>query len=81
MCGVVDGGITPGLWGYEAGQSGVGDIFGWFVDHCAAEYHERPHGGLDARAAERRPSSASASTGSSRSTGRAATARCWSTTS
>ncbi len=34
MCGVVDGGITPGLWGYEAGQSGVGDIFGWFVDNC-----------------------------------------------
>jgi L-ribulokinase len=32
MCGVVDGGITKGLWGYEAGQSGVGDIFGWFVD-------------------------------------------------
>jgi L-ribulokinase len=31
MCGVVDGGITKGLWGYEAGQSGVGDIFGWFV--------------------------------------------------
>jgi L-ribulokinase len=32
MCGVVDGGIVAGLWGYEAGQSGVGDIFGWFVD-------------------------------------------------
>ncbi len=31
MCGVVDGGITEGLYGYEAGQSGVGDIFGWFV--------------------------------------------------
>ncbi|MFI5678531.1 ribulokinase [Streptomyces cellulosae] len=31
MCGIVDGGILPGLWGYEAGQSGVGDIFGWFV--------------------------------------------------
>jgi L-ribulokinase len=31
MCGVVDGGIVRGLWGYEAGQSGVGDIFGWFV--------------------------------------------------
>ena len=31
MCGVVDGGITAGSYGYEAGQSGVGDIFGWFV--------------------------------------------------
>ncbi|MGS0685184.1 ribulokinase [Nakamurella sp. GG22] len=31
MCGAVDGGITAGYWGYEAGQSGVGDIFGWFV--------------------------------------------------
>ena len=31
MCGVVDGGISEGLYGYEAGQSGVGDIFGWFV--------------------------------------------------
>jgi L-ribulokinase len=31
MCGVVDGGIIAGLWGYEAGQSGVGDIFAWFV--------------------------------------------------
>ncbi|WP_134740983.1 ribulokinase [Nocardioides sp. 503] len=33
MCGVVDGGIVAGSWGYEAGQSGVGDIFGWFVQH------------------------------------------------
>ncbi|MEU0189370.1 ribulokinase [Streptomyces afghaniensis] len=42
MCGVVDGGILPGLWGYEAGQSGVGDIFGWFVrTGLPAEYAER----------------------------------------
>ena len=33
ICGVVDGGILAGLYGYEAGQSGVGDIFGWYVDH------------------------------------------------
>ncbi len=35
MCGAVDGGIVDGLWGYEAGQSGVGDIFAWFADHAA----------------------------------------------
>ncbi|HET6704401.1 ribulokinase [Amycolatopsis sp.] len=43
MCGVVEGGIVAGLWGYEAGQSGVGDIFGWFVEHgvpAAYEGHE-----------------------------------------
>jgi len=40
MCGVVDGGILDGSWGYEAGQSGVGDIFAWFVDNCVPEsYH------------------------------------------
>lgn len=31
MCGVVEGGIVSGLYGYEAGQSGVGDIFAWYV--------------------------------------------------
>jgi L-ribulokinase len=40
MCGVVEDGIIPGLFGYEAGQSGVGDIFAWFVDHAVPPaYH------------------------------------------
>jgi L-ribulokinase len=40
MCGVVDGGIVAGRYGYEAGQSGVGDIFAWFADHAVpAAYH------------------------------------------
>ena len=39
MCGVVDGGIVSGLWGYEAGQSGVGDIFGWFTQHGVPPSH------------------------------------------
>ena len=29
MCGVVRDGVVPGLWGYEAGQSGVGDVLAW----------------------------------------------------
>ena len=31
QCGVVEDGILPGLYGFEAGQSAVGDIFAWFV--------------------------------------------------
>ncbi|WP_104138252.1 MULTISPECIES: ribulokinase [unclassified Cryobacterium] len=37
MCGVVDGGIVSGLYGYEAGQSGVGDIFAWYVNNQVPE--------------------------------------------
>ncbi|SEM54553.1 L-ribulokinase [Nonomuraea pusilla] len=42
MCGVVRDGIVPGLWGYEAGQSAVGDVFAWFVESFVpASYTER----------------------------------------
>lgn len=42
MCGVVEDGIIPGYFGYEAGQSCVGDSFAWFVDNCVpAEYIEK----------------------------------------
>lgn len=33
MCGVVDSGVIEGSIGYEAGQSGVGDIFAWFTSN------------------------------------------------
>jgi L-ribulokinase len=40
MCGVVDGGIVAGLYGYEAGQSGVGDIFAWYAaNQVPGSYH------------------------------------------
>lgn len=38
MCGVVEDGIIPGLFGYEAGQSAVGDIFAWYVDQAVPAY-------------------------------------------
>ena len=41
MCGVVHGGIVEGLYGYEAGQSGVGDIFAHYLRYLAPEFtHE-----------------------------------------
>ncbi|WP_139991637.1 ribulokinase [Paenibacillus paridis] len=38
MCGVVEDGIIPGYFGYEAGQSAVGDIFEWFVEESVPAY-------------------------------------------
>lgn len=33
IAGVVEDGIVPGYFGYEAGQAGAGDILAWFVEH------------------------------------------------
>jgi L-ribulokinase len=31
IAGIVDGGILPGLYGYETGQAAVGDAFAWLI--------------------------------------------------
>ena len=31
ICGIIEDGILPGCYGYEAGQPGVGDMLGWYV--------------------------------------------------
>jgi L-ribulokinase len=38
--GVVEDGILPGFFGYEAGQAAVGDIFDWFVTNCVPASYE-----------------------------------------
>ncbi len=41
MCGYVEDGIIPGFFGYEAGQSCVGDHFAWFTENCVPAAYER----------------------------------------
>ena len=52
MCGCVEDGIIPGFFGYEAGQSCVGDHFAWFVENClpAALEREAQERGLEVHA-------------------------------
>jgi L-ribulokinase len=60
MCGVVEGGIIAGAYGYEAGQSAVGDIFAWWLDqgvpvdylNAAAANGQSVHEYLSARSAD-----------------------------
>lgn len=63
ICGVVEDGILPGMFGYEAGQSCVGDHFAWFVDHLlpadikdeAAKRGVSPHVILEEQASRLKP--------------------------
>ena len=41
MCGYVEDGIIPGFFGYEAGQSCVGDHFAWFVENCVPASYQQ----------------------------------------
>jgi len=63
ICGYVEDGIIPGFFGYEAGQSCVGDHFAWFVENCLPAAYEReaqqrnidPHALLEEKAARLKP--------------------------
>ncbi|WP_068773615.1 ribulokinase [Paenibacillus sp. FJAT-26967] len=63
ISGVVEDGIIPGLFGYEAGQPAAGDIFGWYVEQGVPGYVEREaaaqnisiHAWLESRAARLAP--------------------------
>lgn len=46
ICGYVEDGIIPGFFGYEAGQSCVGDHFAWFVENCVPARYEAEAGRL-----------------------------------
>jgi len=58
LCGIVPGSIIPGMYGLEAGQSAVGDIFNWFVSYLTpAKYTGKgdPHANLTREAGKIEP--------------------------
>jgi L-ribulokinase len=58
LCGIVPGSIIPGMYGLEAGQSAVGDIFNWFASYLAPAQHTAngdPHASLTRDAQKLKP--------------------------
>jgi len=41
VCGAAKDAMIPGLYAYDLCQSGVGDMFGWFVQNCVPARYER----------------------------------------
>jgi L-ribulokinase len=56
ISGVVEDGILPGYFGYEAGQVAVGDIFAWYINHLGGrDEAAKLHGRLTRGAADLKP--------------------------
>ncbi|HEY4611863.1 MAG TPA: ribulokinase, partial [Bacteroidota bacterium] len=55
LCGIVNGSVLPGLYGLEAGQSAVGDIFNWFINYVKPGGKSGTHEALAAAAKKLKP--------------------------